>query len=72
VLVGTISAGILLATGLFTLWILLGIWRYGDLIVFEPSKPILALEIIMALWASMWSGLVLVVCLYLGVKKLWC
>ena len=61
-------SGAILACCLFTAWILLGIRRYGDLIVFEPSKPLLLLEIGLAVWAACSAALFLAYCLYKAVR----
>jgi ABC-type multidrug transport system permease subunit len=69
VLVAAFSAGVILATGLFTLWVLGLIWQYGMIWVGEPNRLLLGLEIVMAAWASGFSALVLVVFLREGVKE---
>lgn len=62
---------LLLGCALFTAWILAGIWRYGDLIVYEPSRPILVLEIGMAVGAICFAVLCVVLALYAEVSDLW-
>lgn len=62
------SASVTLASSIFAGWILLGIWMYGDMIIYQPYQLILALEIIMATWASIWAALGVVVWLIKGVK----
>ena len=66
-----VLSGILLATSLFTLWVLSLIWKYGMIWVGEPNKLVLALEIVMAQGSSCFAAWVLVKILREGVKKIW-
>jgi hypothetical protein len=63
-----LGCAFLIASALTTIWVLYGIWIFGPVIVYEPNRQLLFVEIGMAIYGLAYSGMLLIARLYYEVK----